>query len=299
MSTEIEKHYIQTFKDNVMLLSQQTESVLSPYVTVQPCSGAGAAVADQYGSVLARKKIARHEDTKYSDTPRARRCLVPQEYYSAELVDKSDMLRMLSDPQSQLVKVHVAAMNRAKDSEILKSVFASALIGEQPTSGMVAYDTNNDIATDVDLVGTPSGLSPFKLVKAKGRLLRNKVDLGSTVPSCFINTKAWEDMFGQSQFISGDFNSGKPLTSASTAIGYAGANLVPIEHDDFPVNGTTDWQCPYFVKDGVVLGVWQDLEVEVSKHPLKVSSWEVKCTARFAATRVEEAKMVRVRIKYS
>lgn len=30
MSTEIEKHYIQTFKDNVMLLSQQTESVLSP-----------------------------------------------------------------------------------------------------------------------------------------------------------------------------------------------------------------------------------------------------------------------------
>jgi hypothetical protein len=299
MSTEIEKHYVQTFKDNVMLLSQQTKSKLEGFVTVQPCTGFGAAVADQYGSVKARKKTERHEDTKYSDTPRDRRWLVPQEYYSAELVDKSDILRMLTDPQSNLVRVHVAAMNRAKDSEILTNVFASARRGEQPTSGTVAYDTGNDIATDIDLAGTPSGLSPFKLVKAKGRLMRNKVDLDSEgTPTCVVNTKGWEDLFGQTQYVSGDFNGQKPMAEAPTSIYYGGSNLVQIEHDDFPVNGTTDYQCPYFVKGGIVLGVWQDIEVEVQKHPLKVSSWEVKVTARFAATRVEEAKVARVRIKY-
>lgn len=299
MSTEIEKLYAPTFKNNVQLLAQQTQSILEPYVTVQPCSGTGAAVADQYGTVTARKKTERHEDTKYSDTPRDRRWLVPVEYYSAELVDKSDIVRMLTDPQSPLARVHVAAMMRAKDSEILQSFFAAARTGELVTSGTTAYNTAYDIAADVEVSGTPAALTPTKLIKSKGRLMRNQVDVAAEPPTMAINTKAWEDMFGQTTFISSDFSGANPLVQANRAQNYAGVNLVQIEHVDFPVNGTTEWFCPTFVKSGIVLGVWSDLEVEINKHPLKVSSYEVKVTARFAATRVEEAKVVRTKIKYA
>lgn len=299
MSTEIEKHHIVTFSNNVTLLSQQRKSRLEPYVTTQPCMGKGAVVADQLGTVTVKKKTLRHEDTKYSDTARARRWLIPEECYTAELYDKSDLIRMLTDPQSPLVQVHVAAMERAKDAAVLACVFAAARVGEQVTDGTAAYDTGNDIAADIDLSGTPSGLTPFKLVKSKGRLMRNKVDVDAELPTMAINTKAWEDMFGQAVFTSGDYNPNKPMAQAPTAINYGGVNLVQIEHDDFPVNATTEWYLPCWVKSGIVLGHWgAGREITVQQVPGKISSWEVKIIEHFGATRVEEAKVVRQKIKY-
>lgn len=300
MSTEIEKLYAPTFKNNVVLLSQQRKSKLQALVSEQPCEGNACAVQDQYGTINVREKTERHEDTKYSDTPRARRWLVPREFYTAELYDKSDVVRMLTDPQSPLIQVHMAGMERAKDSVILGCAFAAAPTGETALSGTTPYDTNNDIAADIDLTGTPSGLSPFKLTKSKGRLLRNKVDLEANgVPNCVIPTKAWEDLFGAVQFISTDYNPNKPLQQAPTSIYYGGANLTQIEHVDFPVNSVTEYYLPYFVKSAIVLGSWSDLEVTVQRHPLKVSSYEVKVTQRFNAVRVEEAKVVRTKIKFS
>jgi hypothetical protein len=299
MSTAIETHYVQTYKNNVELLAQQRKSILEPYVTVQPCEGLACAVRDQYGTVDVKEKTQRHEDTKYSDTPRARRWLMPREFYTAEMYDQSDLIRMLTDPQSPLVMAHVAAMERAKDSVILGAFFAAAATGEQPTSGTTAYDTNNDIAADVEVTSTPAGLTITKLIKAKGRLIRNQVDTNQEVPTCVINAKAWEDMFGQTNFISGDYQNNKPLQSAPTAIFQGGANLVTLEHTSFPVNSTTEWYLPYFVKSGMVLGTWSGMDVTVERVPGKVSSWEVKVISRFAATRVDEKKVVRTKIKYA
>ena len=299
MSTEIEKHYIQTYKNTVQLLSQQKRSKLESLLNIQTLQGNAAAVADQYGTVTARKKTERHEDTKYSDTPRDRRWLLPQEYYSAELVDKSDIIRMLTDPKSPLAEVHVAAMNRAKDSEFFTNIFASAATGELPTSGTTAYTTGNDTAADLELPATPSGLSPAKLIDQKKKFLQRFVDIESEALTVIIPAKGWADMFGQTQFTSGDYNRDRPLVDAPLGVPYAGMNLVTLEHADFPVNSTTEWYLPVFCKSGVVMGVWQDIEVEVQKHPLKVSSYEVKVTSRFAVTRVEEAKVGRIKIKYS
>jgi hypothetical protein len=300
MSTEIEKHYVQTYKNTISLLAQQRQSKLSSLLNVQSCTGVGAAVADQYGTVTARRKTERHEDTKYSDTPRARRWLVPQEYYSAELVDKSDIIRMLTDPKSPLAEVHVAAMNRAKDSEFFTQIFAAAATGENPTSGTTAFPASaNDTAADLEVPSTPSGLSPAKLVNQKLKFIQRFVDVDNEPLTVIIPGKGWADMFGQTSFTSSDFNTNKPLVNAPTAVPYAGMNLVTVEHADFPVNSTTEWLLPVFAKSGVVMGVWQDIEVEVQKHPLKVSSWEVKVTARFGVTRVEEAKVGRLRIKFT
>jgi hypothetical protein len=292
MSTEIEKHYIPTFKNNVELLAQQRKSRLEQLVTVVPCEGLAVAVRDQYGLVTARRKTERHEDTKYSDTPRARRWLTPVEFYTAELYDESDLKRMLTDPQSSLIDVHTAAMNRAKDGLILSCVSAAAPTGETATTGTTAYDTGNDIAL------AASGLTPPKLIAAKGRLMRNKVDVDTEVPNVIINTKGWEDMFGQATYTSVDYNAMKPLAQAPTAIFYGGSNLTQIEHADFPVNGSTDYRCPYFVKSGIVLGVWGGRQVTVQRMPNKVSSWEVKIVERFNAVRVEEAKVGRILIAF-
>src|SRR5688572_8144949 len=216
---EIEKHYVDTFKNNVTLLAQQRQSVLEPLVNSQPCEGKACAVEDQYGTVTVREKTERHEDTKYSETPRQRRWLVPKEYYTAELYDRSDLIRMLTDPQSSLVQAHVAAMNRAKDGAILAAFFAAAATGETATTGTTAYVTTNDIAADIDLSGTPSGLTPYKLARAKQVFIDRFLAMDE-VPNCLLNGKAWGDLFapGLATFTSGDYNAQKPLASAPTAL---------------------------------------------------------------------------------
>lgn len=299
MSTNIETHYVQTYKNNVELLSQQRKSKLEAYVTVQPCEGLACAVRDQYGSVTVREKTLRHEDTKYTDTARARRWLLPREFYTAELYDKSDLVRMLTDPQSPLVMAHVAAMERAKDSVILGAYFAASATGEQPTSGTTAYDTANNVAADLETPSTPSGMSVRKALRGKRILIGNKVDIDMEVPSILVNEKGWEDMFGDVTHTSGDYNSNKPLMQAPTAVFAAGSNFVTLSHADFPANSTTEWYCPQWVKSGMVLGTWSDMEVTVERVPGKVSSWEVKVVSRFAATRVDEKKVNRIAIKYS
>jgi hypothetical protein len=296
---EIETHYVDTFKNNVELLSQQSISKLEALVENQPCEGKACAVRDQFGSVEAREKTERHEDTKYSETPRARRWLLPREFYTAELYDKSDLIRMLTDPQSALVRAHVAGMNRAKDGVILAAFYAAAATGETATTGTTAYVTTNDIAADIDLSGTASGLSPFKLVKGKQVFIDRNVEVDQEVPNCLINGKAWADMFGNSQFISGDYNPEKPLMRAPTAIYSSGANLTTISRSDFPANSTTEWYLPYWLKSGMVLGKWAGREVTVVRLPGKVSSWEVKITESFAACRVDELKVTRIKIKYA
>lgn len=298
MSTQAETLYAPTFKNNVELLAQQRKSRLEPYVIVQPCEGVACAVRDQYGSVTAKKKTERHEKTKYSDTPRARRWLIPQEFYTAEMYDKSDVVRMLTDPQSPLVLAHVAAMERARDSVILQAFFAPAVTGETVTSGTTNYDTNNDVAADLELTGTPSGLGPKKLIRGKRKLIANKVDTDMEVPTVLVDDKAWEDMFGETTFVSNDYNATKPLVSAPTAIFHSGSNLLTLSHDDFPVNGTTERYLPQWVKSGMVLGVWSDREITVRPVQDTVSSWEIKIVERFAACRTDEKKVNRIKIKY-
>lgn len=298
MSTQIETLYAPTFKNNVELLAQQRKSRLEPYVTVQPCEGVACAVRDQYGTVEAKTKTERHEKTKYSDTPRARRWLVPQEVYTAEMYDKSDVVRMLTDPQSPLVMAHVAAMERAKDRVILQAFFAAAITGETVSSGTTAYSTANDVAADLEVTSTPAGLTPAKLIRGKRLLIANKVDVDMEVPTCLIDDKAWEDLFGVTTVISGDYRNNKPLEQAPTGMFIAGSNLVSLSHADFPVNGTTERYLPQWVKSGMVLGVWSDREVTVRPVADTVSSWEIKIVERFAATRVDEKKVNRIKIKY-
>lgn len=299
MSTEIEKHYINTYTETVKLLAQQKLSKLEPLVTVQPANGQGAVVADQFGTVTAREQTERFEDTKYSETPRYRRWLSPRTFYSAELVEQNDIIRLLSDPKSPLAEAHVAAMNRQKDGVILAAAFGLANIGETPTTGTQAYDSSNDIAANIEDGATATGLTPTKLIAMNGRFAEQYVDIESEKPTVVIPVKGWKDMFANSLFTSGDYNDSKVLKSAPTAIDYGGMNLVRLAHASFPVNGTTEWYCPSFVKSGIVLGVWSQLKVEVNRLPQKVETYEVKVISRYAATRVDEMKVGRIKIKYA
>lgn len=298
---EIEKHYVDTFNNTVDLLAQQEKSILEPLVLTQPCKGKTCAVKDFTGQIEAREKTERFEKTKYSETPRYRRWLAPRTFYTAEKFDGDDVIRMLTDPESSLAKGHVAAMNRCKDGVIISQFFAAARTGELPTSGTTAYDTNMDVAADFDLTGTPSGLSPFKLIKMKSLYIAQQVDPDRNKPFAIMNSKAYLDLHlpGSTSYTSGDYNNKKPLQEASSMIDFGGHNLVSLDHIQQPKNGATEWYLPSWQKDGMVLGIWAGRKVTVKPVPDEVDSFEIKIVEKYAACRVDEKKVGRVKIKFA
>lgn len=296
----IEEHHKLTYANTIKLLSQQTKSNIERHVTVQPCSGTSAVVADYYGSKKARKQTERFEKTKHDETPRQRRWLSPCVYYSAEKVEGSDILRILTDPKPALASVQIASLERAIDSEFFQQIFADAVQGQTPGAiAPASLPVGNNVAADFELSGTASGLGPLKLIEAVRQLISRYVQIGGAdTPKVGINSKAWSDMFGQQTFTSGDYNKrDKPLADAPTDINYGGCDLVLCEHEDFPKNSTTELVLPCWVPSGVVLGKWSEVQVETNKIPDEVDSWEIKVLRRFAVTRTEEAKVVRIRIK--
>lgn len=297
---EIEQHYIDTFNNTLDLLAQQTKSKLEPLVTVQPCHGKATAVKHFLGSVEAREKTERFEKVKDNETPRFRRWLMPRTFYTSEKLDYDDLMRALEGADNSLAAAHDAAMKRKKDGVILSCMFAAARTGELPTSGTTPYNTGNDIAADIDLPSTPSGLTPYKLVKAKSLAIANQIDADTNIPAAVMNSKGYLDLFAPAvtTYTSGDFNKNQPLANASSSIFYAGANLVSLDHADQPRNGTTEWYLPYWFKEGIVLGVWSQRKVSITPVNDEVDSYRIKIIEKYAATRVDEKMVYRIKIKH-
>lgn len=297
---EVEKHYVDAYKSTISLLAQRDTSVVEPLVEHQSIKGEQAALADQFGKATVREKTERHEDTKYSETPRYRRWITPREFYSAELVDESDIIRMLTDPKSTLAQAHVAAMNRKKDSIFLDAIFGTALAGRRFETQIAWPGSTYEVAADIEVPSTLAGLTPRKLIEARRLFGTRHINTrrGGERPTLIVPPDGTAQVENQLVFTSNRDAIGGFLESGD-APNLLGWNIVELDADDdqtFP-GDADEWFCPAFVKSGVVMGKWDNLDVNVQKHPTKVKSWEVKLTASFNYTRLDESKVLMVRIK--
>ena len=85
MSFQITTAFVQQYKSNVQLLSQQMGSRLRGSCRVESVQ-AEFAFFEQIGAVTAQLKISRHGDTPQYDTPHARRRVGLNDYEWADLV---------------------------------------------------------------------------------------------------------------------------------------------------------------------------------------------------------------------
>ena len=128
MSSQITTSFVEQYKNNVQLLSQQMGSKLRGAVDVESVQ-ANNAFFEQIGSTAAIKRTSRHGDTPQIDTPHARRRVSLEDYEWADLVDESDKVRMLIDPTSTYARAAAAAMGRSMDDVIISALGGSASTG--------------------------------------------------------------------------------------------------------------------------------------------------------------------------
>jgi len=100
---EVTEWMVNAFSDNLIQIFQQQGTKLRRTTRERSVTGA-VDFWERIGKTAAVKKLVRHSDTPQIDTPHSRRMVAPADWEWADLIDKQDDYRVLTDPRSEYVK---------------------------------------------------------------------------------------------------------------------------------------------------------------------------------------------------
>jgi hypothetical protein len=282
---------VQTYKANVELLLQQQDSRLANLVTVGSYVGKAASIVEQFGSTTAVQKTSRHSDTPLLDLSQDKRWVFPTDYEWASLIDNEDKLRMIVEPTSPYAQAGAAAMNRAKDDIILSAIFGTNYTGENGTTsesfgtvGSGTYDVG------VNTGGTASALNVAKL-QAGIRILitANKGELMEPVYGA-ISAYEHDSLLKEIQVVNKDYGNSAVLVDGRVKR-FMGVDFTLTERLTITSGNRL---IPLWLKSGMHLGVWNDMNVQIGPRADKSYATQVYLAMTIGATRTQLGKQVRI-----
>lgn len=281
MSNFITTAYVNEFRDNVSMLSQQKMSRLRNAVRVENFKGEKA-FFDQLKPTNMVAKTGRHTDTPLVETEHARRMVTASVYEWADLIGKEDKARTLPDFTNPYLLNASAAAGRTMDSLIIAAADASAYTGQSGTTA-VPLPSSQIIA---NTVGANTGLNTDKLIKAKLILDQSEVD--PTIPRYVLaNAIQMMNLLSDDQVQSTDYNTVKALVRGEidTWMGFTFIRSELIR------TVSTDHRVLFWAQDGLLLGVNSDVEARVSERADKSYDYQAFISMQMGATRMEEEKV--------
>ena len=292
MSNQAPNLYTSQFSTNVQLLLQQKGSRITPFVTVgNPTGSKQASPVDQIGAIEAQAPAGRFAPKNRTDASLTRRWVFPLDKEIDQLFDKFDQLKMISDPKSKYAENAAHAIGRAWDNEIVRAAHATAYTGETGT-GTEAWDTSYNVAADFGSSGTETGLIVPKLIEAQRLFEAAEVDLDNDPATLIIGPTQHADLLNQVQVVSSDFND-RPVLVDGRVKRFLGFNI--IVSNRLELESTDNRACIAFVKSGLYLGTWQDLQHNVSqRNDLSGEPWDLYTSASYGATRLELGKVLKI-----
>lgn len=300
MSFNIPVHFVQSYSTNVNLLLQQKGGKLAECVMIGTHVGEYASPVEQVGAVKAQKRVTRHADTPLISTPGDRRWVEPTDWEWADLIDQQDRLRLLIDPQSAYTLNGVMAMRRAQDDSILEAFYGTAKTGKTPSTAPIVFPTaTNVIGPTVGSTGN-TGLNVAKLRAARKKFMSFHVDFDTEQLYVLLTAEEHDDLLAETQVINMDYND-RPILKDGRIEMFLGFHLKHIEfraeefYDSATLmgSGTVNY-VPAWVKSGMHLGIWNDIQTEVGPRPDKSYSTQIYMRATYGATRIEEKKVLRI-----
>ena len=280
--TEITTAFVQQYKGNVEHLLQQKGSVLRDYVKVEQVYGKGAKLMEQVGAVVAQVRTTRHGDTPLIETPQAARWAHPVDYEWADLIDDQDKIRMLIDPESPFAINGAYALGRAMDDAIITAINGTAKSGADGTGSSTLAAANK-------IVHGSAGLNTTKLITARKKLLAAQVDKSERL-ICVYTAEQMEDLMGDTQFENADYNTARALVQGEidTWLGFKFVHCERLTSDG------TSRLVPCFAESAICLGVWNDIETQITERADKSYATQVYVKGTFGGVRLEENKVVQI-----
>jgi len=292
MSVNITTAFVNQYRANVEHLLQQKGSRLRNIVRTET-QNAEFEYYDRIGSVDAVEVTSRHSDTPLISTPHDRRQVSLRDFDWADMIDRTDRIRLLIDPSSPYAQNAAWALGRKMDDVIIDAAFGTAYSGKTGSTS-VAFDTSSSqIAVNYVESGSASnsGLTIGKLRRAKQLLDANETD-PSDPRFCVVTAKQINDLLQTTEVTSSDFNTVKALV-AGEVNSFMGFQFVRTER--VATDSSSYRRVIAFAKSGLLLAVGADVNVDIGPRRDKRNSTQVYCSASFGATRMEEGKVIEIK----
>jgi hypothetical protein len=286
MSTEVNKAFVQKFRDSFMHLVQQKGSRLREYVRSNTDVVGKYDHFDRLGSTSAQRITSRHSDTPLISTPHSRRRVSMEDYNWADLIDKADKVRMLADPTSEYMKAGVWAMGRTMDDVIISAMLGNSVtVDENDSSSNVALPAAQKVA-----VSGTTDMNIDKLRSAKQIL--DAADVDPDLPRCIVmKSNQFYDLLGDTQVQSSDYNTVKALVAGEIDT-FMGFKFIRSER--LTLDSNNDTQCVAWIHDGIGLSVGMDVKTEITERSDKNYSTQVYAQMCLGAVRIEDEKVVEI-----
>jgi Phage capsid protein len=291
VSQFVTTHYVQQYTTNIALLSQQRGSRLAASMTIGSYVGKQGVPVEQFAPTVATKRTTRYPTLTPADTQTDRRWVFPSDYDWNDLIDSIDKLRMLIDPQSSYVVNGTAAMERAKDDEIIAAYFGTAKTGPDGSTS-TTFPASQQVSAS-EGASSATGMNVEKLKAGIQILLANEAwdpSSGERI-TCVITAKQNRNLMDEVQVINADYNGEKAVVNDGFVMQWGKVDFIHSER--LPLNGSSQTRVPMYTKTGMHLGIWNDINSDVSQRKdLAGLPYQVYLYGTFGSTRIEEKKVV-------
>lgn len=281
----IDTVFVKQFSSNIMLLSQQKGSKLRDKVMYKEIVGEDWYI-DQLGKRTAKKKTVRNSDVEYTAGDWQRRKLSPVTVYDADLIDKEDKVKMLSDPTDPTAMSIAMAIGRGIDQEIVDQAFATAYYGKTGSSSET-FPAGNVVAVQA------SGLTVSKLIEAKTLLDNNDVDETEERYITVTGTQTG-NLLKTTEVTSADYNTVRALVNGQINT-FCGFEFVKISQDILATDTSDYRRLIAWAKNGLGLGVAQEWSNKIDQIPAKHYATQVYASVDCGAVRVDSDRVVEIK----
>jgi hypothetical protein len=311
LNAGIPEGFVDQFDSTLYHLLQQTESKFEQAVDIKPITNAEDKAFDAIGKLGLTEKTGSNPQTPHRDITTERRWVNTTPYHDSVLIDRDDDMNRIIEPTSDIMTEYVAAINRKKDDIILAAIDGAVVSGRTSKGGTtitwasqdgnVKYtgkDTGRTIAHDcstANCVASDTGLTIEKIELVREYFAYN--DAPDNIPIWgAISPRQATNLFGQNEYVSGDYNTSKPLAVGRIIRGWHGINWIVstkiVGGTNNDVDGDTDVvRCPFWLQNGLILGVQDMISTEITIESTLSYSKQIYVHMNMGAMRRDEDRV--------
>jgi len=316
MSNQITTALVEGFKNNILMLSQQTDARLFGK-SRNETQNSETDYYERIGSTEANDILDRHGDTPLNNTEHSRRGVTLNDADWADLIDKMDRVRLLIRPDDAYVKGAVAALNRKKDD-----IFIAAALGNATSKPSLAGSTilvplpstQKLVAVHSDEVTGATNLNVFTLTLINKKFDEADVEETSMKYLAYSGSQK-QALLNDDKATGADFTEIKALFRG-TIDTFAGFKFIRSQRLPvttavtayYPATGELGGasnlaagarRCFAWVEDGMLSAHGEDLLARITERDDKRFSTQIYVAHSVGATRMEEEKVVEIICKES
>jgi hypothetical protein len=262
--------FLDLFNDNLMMELQQEGSRLGNIFRTEAMKGQKA-YFDKIGTSTAQQKTSRLQKLTFQEETYERRLLTFNTYFAAHAPDINDLMDMVADPTSDLIKNMGFTLGRERDAMIMDALLGNVAVQKAGVVANVAIPAGQKVAVsyityDQDETAGDKGLTPGKLMRATQLMKENFVGAMDLVVISPAGQLA--NLMAYSRASSGDFRTTRPLESGAlepALNGYLGFNFV--NYEETGLDSNNDENVVVVARSALKIGERMPLTTKIAPIP--------------------------------